>query len=608
MRVVVYIFVLLLLLPRSANAQLSPGELASAHAHLEGLANCTQCHSIGNKIPDSKCLSCHTEIDALIQSDRGFHAWKTTREKTCVDCHSDHHGLKFDMTRFDEKNFDHNTTGYELNGKHATIDCRQCHKPDNIINPEISKRKNTFLGLEKECLSCHDDFHQGTLTNDCVKCHDFESFRPASLFDHNTTDFVLKGAHEDLDCKSCHKEEERNGRTFQLFSNLDFADCIACHENPHKSNWNATCATCHIESSFNTFIGQNSFDHKRTSFTLNGQHANLNCFDCHTKTTADQLFMDYQNVAENNCVQCHQDPHEGKFGENCADCHNEESFFNLNNLEAFNHDLTNFRLIGLHKTVDCKSCHLDKLTKPLAHQNCYDCHEDYHRGEFLEQGVLRDCNECHALEKNFTYSSFGLEEHDASNFPLEGAHIATPCIDCHWMAEQWTFRSIGLACVDCHEDIHQHFISDDYYPQQNCLNCHNSASWHDITFDHEKTSFQLSGKHLEVTCGACHIEKSEDETLILAQNFINLSSECYSCHDNPHGSQFEINGTVDCKRCHSSFGWKANDFNHDKTAFPLEGKHAVINCDACHNDFDEKDGIRIINYKIENFACIDCHQ
>ena len=32
------------------HAQLSPGPLTNAHASLEGITNCTQCHTLGEKI------------------------------------------------------------------------------------------------------------------------------------------------------------------------------------------------------------------------------------------------------------------------------------------------------------------------------------------------------------------------------------------------------------------------------------------------------------------------------------------------------------------------------------------------------------------------------
>lgn len=55
-------------------AQLSPGELSKAHAHLEGLSNCTKCHVLGEKETTSKCLECHKEIKNLINQKKGYHS------------------------------------------------------------------------------------------------------------------------------------------------------------------------------------------------------------------------------------------------------------------------------------------------------------------------------------------------------------------------------------------------------------------------------------------------------------------------------------------------------------------------------------------------------
>ena len=150
-------------------------------------------------------LICHTEIKSLMDLDRGYHASIEVRIEDCATCHSDHHGRSFDMARFDEENFDHDLAGYPLEGKHKIIDCRDCHKADFIDDDEIRKREETFLGLDTECISCHDDYHQGTLSNDCASCHDIEAFRPAPYFDHDETDYALLGQHRTVDCIECHQ-------------------------------------------------------------------------------------------------------------------------------------------------------------------------------------------------------------------------------------------------------------------------------------------------------------------------------------------------------------------------------------------------------------------
>ena len=111
------------------DAQLSPGDLASPHAHLEGIANCTKCHVIGNKVTNEKCLACHKEIDSRIDQRKGYHASSEVAGKDCFACHSDHHGRNFEIVRFDKEKFNHQLTGYKLTGAHLRQDCKACTPP-----------------------------------------------------------------------------------------------------------------------------------------------------------------------------------------------------------------------------------------------------------------------------------------------------------------------------------------------------------------------------------------------------------------------------------------------------------------------------------------------
>ncbi|RLD83748.1 MAG: cytochrome c family protein [Bacteroidetes bacterium] len=586
--------------------QISPGKLSQAHANLEGMSNCTKCHDLGEKVSNKKCLDCHNEIQKLLNQKRGYHANSEVKNKDCFKCHSDHHGRKFDMVRFDEENFKHKLTGYNLEGKHEIIDCSKCHVADNIQNTKIKKRKNTFLGLEQECLSCHDDYHQKTLSTDCISCHGMDAFKPASKFDHNTANYKIKGKHKLVDCKECHETSNKNGKEFQKFNDIPFNDCKACHADPHNKQIKGKCEQCHTETSFSNFRGKGRFNHRTTNFILKGSHKKIDCFSCHKKTHNPKLvFQGIINVDENNCVSCHDDFHEGKFGNECAKCHIENSFLSLKSMDFFDHNKTDYNLKGKHLGVDCKQCHKGRFTKAIDFSACNNCHEDYHRGEFIKNGLSPDCNKCHSLEYGFDYSLFTLEQHQKTSFPLEGAHNATPCFACHVSEDRWTFKEIGTACIDCHQDIHQGYISKKYYPDNTCKSCHVNDNWSLVNFDHNHTTWPLKGKHLEVDCRECHFEMSENNT-VLKQSFNNLERKCASCHENIHDNQFAINGETDCKRCHSNDSWFPENFNHDKTAFPLEGRHAEIACSECHKARIQN-GKTKITYKIKRFECIDCH-
>ncbi|MFK5957476.1 MAG: hypothetical protein QM495_01260 [Lutibacter sp.] len=593
--------------------QISPGDLTNAHAEFEGMSNCTLCHELGEKVTNAKCLDCHEDIQSLISKEKGYHISSEVKNKNCFQCHSEHHGRKFEMIRFDKKNFNHQLAGYNLEGKHEVIDCKKCHVSDFIEDPEIKKRKNTFLGLETSCLTCHDDYHQETLSsNDCASCHDTESFSPAPNFDHSKTAYILKGKHKKVDCKECHQLTTKNGKDFQEFNNLKFNDCKSCHEDPHNNQLQGKCAQCHTEESFSVFSGKGKFNHNTTNFTLKGSHKKNDCFSCHDKTTNPLLvFQNTKNVDENNCVECHNDMHEGKFGNECVKCHNETSFISLKSMDFFDHNTTDYPLEGMHSQVDCKQCHEGRFTKAIDFSACNNCHEDYHQNEFSVNNSSPDCNNCHTLEAGFDTSIFTFERHNNTQFPLEGAHLATPCFACHISEEneRWTFKNVGVNCVECHENIHKDLIDKKYYPDNDCKTCHVSETWQAVSFDHNTTSWPLKGKHHEIKCRECHITNNEP-TEIFNQKFSNLDTNCTSCHENNHGNQFEINGKTDCERCHILESWAPEKFDHNTTAFPLDGKHAEIECNQCHiASINTVDTINTsFNYKIKKFQCIDCHQ
>ncbi|MCX6266431.1 MAG: cytochrome C [Bacteroidetes bacterium] len=532
-RFFIYVFLLVITTQYHADAQISPGELSKVHAHLEGMSNCTKCHILGKKVSNQKCLECHTEIKARIEQKKGYHSSAEIKGKECVTCHSDHHGLNFQIVRFAKEKFNHNLSGFSLTGAHAKKQCIDCHKPGFIQEDKIKKKKFTYLGLTPNCLTCHTDYHQQTLSSSCSDCHDFEAFKPAKKFDHTKAKFQLTGKHQTVLCISCHKTGTKNGQKFQEFKGIKF----------------------------------------------------------------------------DNCTNCHKDVHNNKFGQNCTQCHTEQSFSIIKGVQNFDHDKTDFKLDGKHRNVACNACHKTKLTNALKFGRCTDCHSDYHKNQFAKQGVSPDCSQCHTVN-GFTGSTFTVAQHNEGVFPLKGAHLATPCFACHKKEAPkadttWHFRDIGKLCIDCHQNIHQTFISEKYYPGANCEICHNESKWSAINFDHQKTNFELSGAHAKKTCRDCHFKK--DNAGVVLQRFTGLSTGCANCHDDIHAKQFESNGTTDCSRCHDMVLFKpATKFDHKNTLFPLDGKHKDVACNKCHKVIQDK-GPAFVLYKIREFKCENCH-
>ncbi len=584
----------------SSFAQISPGELSKVHSHLEGMTNCTQCHVLGSKVSNDKCLACHSEVKERINQQKGYHSSIEVKGKDCVSCHNDHHGKNFQIVHFDELQFQHNLTGFKLEGKHSTKKCNDCHTAKNIPNEKIKNKSFTFLGLNTQCLSCHVDYHQKTLPSTCADCHGNESFKPASKFSHATTKFPLIGKHQTVDCAKCHKIETKEGKNFQNFKGVQFTNCTSCHKDVHDNKFGQNCRQCHTESSFHDIKGTSGFDHSKTNFKLEEKHLSVSCKSCHKTKYTDP-------IKHNQCIDCHTDYHSGQFAQlgvspDCAKCHTVKGFAEAN-FTIEQHNLGPFKLEGLHQTTTCSACHkkTEKWNFREIGKTCTDCHTDYHNGQFTKLGLQPNCSDCHST-KGFTEASYSIAQHNQTAFKLQGSHAATPCFECHKKEEKWNFRSIGKTCTDCHTNIHQSYIPEKYFPNQNCTKCHTENNWNSVTFDHAQTNFKLTGAHSTTSCRSCHFgKKLEGHDL---QKFTGLSNTCSSCHTDHHFRQFEKNGSTNCTECHTTESWNAKGFDHNKTAFKLDGEHQNVACTKCHKPTTDQ---KFIVYKIKEFKCESCH-
>lgn len=517
--------VLILLVNLNIQAQISPGDLTKAHANLEGMSNCTKCHELGEQVNKAKCLECHSEIKKLINQGRGYHSFNGVKNKNCSDCHSEHHGRNFMIINFTPNTFDHKKTGYDLTGSHTKVKCDDCHQLKYIKTYISKKKKGTYLGLDTECRSCHEDIHQSTLGTDCSSCHTTEKFKSAEKFDHNNARFKLAGSHQKVDCAKCHPFEKKNNKKFQKFKNISFSSCQSCHTDVHKGKFGGDCQSCHNTSSFHN-IAQGTFDHSKTNFPLIGKHRNIKCTDCHKTNLS-------AKIKHEKCIDCHTDYHKGDFvisalNRDCSECHSENGF-RPSSFTMEKHNLAKFNLTGAHLAVPCQNCHFKEESWHFRNigNECFECHKNVHGNELTQKYLPNNnCTYCHVTE-NWKTINFN---HSTTDFVLEGKHQKVSCGKCHTIVTDdgkvFQFVSSKSDCESCHKDIH--FGQFNYQGNSDCFRCHSFNSWKPEKFDHEKTKFSLLGAHSKLLCGQCH-----KLTVVEGNTFIKYKLEdfkCASCH------------------------------------------------------------------------------
>jgi len=517
----------LLLFPVRTYAQISPGELTTAHSKLEGLSNCTQCHELGKKVSVAKCLECHKEIKSLIDNNRGYHSSAKVRSQDCFTCHNEHHGRNFKIIRFDTLNFDHLEARFELTGKHKTLTCKACHKSEFIKVKKSQKTTGSYLDLGTACLSCHADYHQQTLSNECLNCHNSNAFKPVIGFDHNKSKFPLKGKHQKVDCAKCHKVTEQNGSKFQKFKGIVFSSCKDCHQDVHENKFGNDCKKCHSEDSFKTIAAANAFNHNSTDYPLEGKHISVECKSCHKQSLTAKLKFSF-------CTDCHKDYHKGQLTKpgirsDCKDCHTVAGFAG-SSFTIEMHNKGEFRLEGSHLATPCFACHkkgTEWVFKDLK-KRCVDCHENIHQnfiGEKYHPNL--DCEACHHVT---TWNKVQFD-HNRTDFKLTGKHADANCKQCHFKKDEGgtikqQFSSLSGRCLDCHTDIHVNQF--DIKDNASCTRCHDYERWKPVHFNHDNARFKLDGSHKDVACAKCHKEVSEGAIRYIQYKFEDIT--CASCH------------------------------------------------------------------------------
>ncbi len=255
---------------------------------------------------------------------------------------------------------------------------------------------------------------------------------------------------------------------------------------------------------------------------------------------------------------------------------------------VFDHNInTAYDLAGQHQNIQCSGCHQGVFAGTPT--DCYSCHlfdyENANEPDHMSAQIETDCQVCHLVtQAAWNQSIFNHDQNTA--FMLEGRHTDIQCSSCH----QGVFTGTPADCYSCHQANYENAINPDHVSaaiDTDCQLCHlpSQQSWIQSVFNHDVSSFALSGRHDDIQCSSCH-----------DGIFDGLASDCWSCHE----TEYLQTGTAvypdspahsddpqfvsDCSICHSTSSWVSGTINHSLTAFPLIDAHLAVDCITCHED------------------------
>ena len=171
-------------------------------------------------------------------------------------------------------------------------------------------------------------------------------------------------------------------------------------------------------------------------------------------------------------------------------------------------------------------------------------------------------------------------------------HAEIPrCAACH--ASFWSNQLMDERCLACHQDLLAapqgfHSVMVAQGAMTTCRDCHTdhngpTAAMTTLklaSFPHDRVGFSLLGHQTsalgtDFTCSDCH-----------GGDFTSIDQAvCDACHrelDAAFAQNHLQAFGQDCLACHDGVDTYGPEFDHNQTGFPLQEKHADLDCAACH--------------------------
>lgn len=317
-------------------------------------------------------------------------------------------------------------------------------------------------------------------------------------------------------------------------------------QSPHGDELQVNCAECHNSAGWAIDYGTVQFDHDETSFALEGTHAQTDCKLCHSSLVFSEAPL--------QCIDCHTDIHNMSVGNDCARCHDSQSWL-VDEIPEL-HEENGFALIGAHASLSCVECHVSETNLRFERlgNECLNCHrEEYDNTQnpnHLAAGYSLQCSDCHT-PLGQGWNADGIS-HDF--FPLTQGHDIQDCARCHTTGN---YSDANPECVSCHLADYNQANNPNHQTSNfstDCATCHStSPGWSPATFDHDDQYFPIySGKHrgewnacvdchtdpnnyADFTCFTCHKSSSTNDDHRGVSGYTYESNACLRCH--PDGSE-----------------------------------------------------------------------
>ncbi|MBZ5654257.1 MAG: hypothetical protein LAO56_03155 [Acidobacteriia bacterium] len=557
--------------------------------------SCGDCHTAtaGYNITVTTCVSCHQ--NDYNTTNNPNHAQQGIAT-TCEICHT--------TAGWSPAQFDHAKSGFPLTGSHTVPPraCTDCH-----VN-------NNYNITDTSCVSCHQTDYNNAKTpvdhvganfpTTCATCHDTVHWTDGR-FDHASTGWALTNSHTVPPrlCSDCH--------TASVGYNITTTTCVSCHQTDYNNaktpvdhvsaKFPLTCEGCHDTLHWTDGV----FNHASTGWALTGSHMvpPRACADCHVNGN--------YNITTTTCVSCHQTDYnnaltpvnhpQANFPLTCDTCHDMVHWTD----GRFDHASTGWALTNSHMVPPrvCTDCHTATAGYNISTTTCVSCHQtDYNNAKTPVDHVSAKfpvtCEGCH----DTNLWTDGVFNHATTGWALTNSHMVPPrvCTDCHTASVGYNITT--TTCVSCHQTDYNNAKTPVDHVTANfpltCETCHDTIHWTDGVFNHASTGFTLTGMHTVPprACTDCH-------TAAVGYNIPNAA--CSNCHmtefnntSSPPHTAVGFQASA-CASCHDTVAWTDATFNHNTTAFPLQGAHTTTPCTSCHVNN---------NYLTLPTDCYGCHQ